>query len=91
MKKLLLLLLPLILAAKCDLPHPPPPTELCGISTNLDDLICNDPRLSKEAQNYKRSPKIGDVCTNADDLELLKKDNVDLRTKLYKYEKTCDL
>lgn len=83
-------MLPLIVAAKCDLPYPPPATELCGISLSLDDLICNDTRLSKETQNYKRSPKVGDLCTNADDLELLKKDNIELRTKIYKLEKTCN-
>lgn len=90
MKRLLPLLLPLILAAKCtDLPYPPPPVELCGISVSLNDLICNDPRLPVESQNYKRAPKVGDLCTNADDFELIKKDNIELRTKLYKLEKTC--
>jgi len=80
------------MAAKCsDLPHPPPLTELCGISVSLNDLICTDPRLPVESQNYRRSPKVGDICTNGDDLSILRQYNIDLRTQLYKYEKKCKL
>lgn len=86
----LLLLLPLLIAAKCsDLPYPPPMSELCGSSIDGSFLLCNDPRLSKESQNYSRLLKQGDLCTNADDFEKLKEDNINLRFKLYKLEKTC--
>lgn len=67
---------------------PPPKTELCGISTNLDDLICNDTRLPLGAQDYRRSMKVGDLCTNADDFEALKKNNIAIRQKLYECMKS---
>lgn len=88
---ILLLLSLLLIAAKCDLPHPPPPSELCGSDLAGSMLLCNDPRLEETKQNYSRSLQKGDICTNADDFKSLQKDNIDLRTKLAKFEKTCKL
>lgn len=86
---ILLVLSPLLIAAKCDLPYPPPAAELCGSSVDGSFLLCNDPRLQENDQNYSRALMKGDFCTNADDFSALQKHDIELRQKIAKLEKTC--
>ena len=81
-------------ASGARLPHPAPPTELCGGAIDAPqsaELICNDPRLGAEKENYKRLLMKGDLCTNPDDFKTLQTYVLELRTKLAKYEKSCKL
>ena len=83
---------PLLIAAKCDLPYPPPPIELCGSDLVGSMLLCNDTRIEKpENQNYSRALTKGDLCTNADDYSKLESHDLELRAKIAKLEKKCKL
>ena len=71
----------LLFVSSCQ--HPPPLTELCLTGDDYK-LVCNDPRLPEEEQDYEREYTLDYVCTSPSDYNTLYDYVNRLREKLKK-------
>lgn len=82
-----LLLFAILIASSCK--YKAPDSELCGVTmetVGTGRVVCNDKRLKEE--DYERTIKVGDVCTNVHDFVEIKKYCGELREKLIKCERS---